>query len=224
MSIKHPEKWGQIYFLHLIRTYRIFVEPKPLLEFQSEEAAELADWWIILYDLDFVIESTQRLYAVLGTNDEDGVLCRSLWDSALVAYARCFTSGKRKTRLDPSLFKHLSGEPIETHQYYKDTRDKHIAHPVNAFEEVKVGVILSDNDEVLSVGHFYARRLCDEKEGVKQLGLLSQVAKKYAIEKIRYLEQIVLGQSKELDKVSLKKLKTLRITPQGGAHAAEKPK
>lgn len=201
-----------------------FMEPKQLLEFQSEKAAELADWLTILYDLDFVIESTRRLHAILGISPDDAVLCRSLWDSALVAYVRCFTGGKRKIRLDPSLFEHLPGEPIETHQCYKDTRDKHIAHPVNAFEEVTVGVILSDNDDVLGVGHLYARRLCDEKEGVKQLDRMAQIAKKYAQEKIRDLEQVVLAQLKKLDKDSLKKLKALRITPQGGAQAARKPK
>ncbi len=200
------------------------MEPKPLLEFQSEEAAELADWWTILYDLNFVIESTGRLYAILGTSDEDEVLSRSLWDSALVAYIRCFTSGKRKTRLDPSLFQHLPGEPIETHQYYKDTRDKHIAHPVNAFEEVKIGVILSEKNEVLGVGHLYARRLCDEKEGVNQLGLMAQVAKKYVQEKISDLEQVVLERSKKVGKNCLKQLKVLRITPQAGVHIARKPK
>lgn len=200
------------------------MDQQPLLEVRSGNAAELADWMTILHDLDFVIETTKRLYAILGTDDEDGVLIRSLWDSALVAYARCFTSGTRKTKLDQSLFQHLQGEPIETHDYYIKTRNRHIAHPVNAFEEVKVGVILSDKGKVLGIGHLYSRRICDEKEGVKQLGQLTQVAKNYVQDKIRDLEQIVLKEIKKLDENCLKQLKVLRISPQGGAQAASKPK
>jgi hypothetical protein len=57
-----------------------------------------------------------------------------------------------RARLEPSIYAHLAGDPLGTHEYYKDTRDKHIAHPVNAFEEVRVGVAMGNQANLLESG------------------------------------------------------------------------
>jgi hypothetical protein len=117
--------------------------PKPLLALNDDEASVLADWHGVENDLKHVVSATKYLLTLLqqpDSNETHKTLVRSLWASALVAYVRCFGTGKR-AGLQPEIFASLEGEPIATHDYYKNTRDKHVAHPVNAFEEVRVGVM-----------------------------------------------------------------------------------
>jgi hypothetical protein len=57
-----------------------------------------------------------------------------------VKYVRCFTTGKR-FGLDLSVFDDSDGAR-DTHQYFKDMRDKHVVHSVNPFEDASVGVVL----------------------------------------------------------------------------------
>jgi hypothetical protein len=207
-----------------------YMNEKPLLEIDSVEAAILADWLSIKYDLVFVVSAAKHLYDLLdmNKNNEDQVLLRSLWTAALVTYIRCFTSGKRRSRLDPEIFEGLNGDPIGTHQYYKDTRDKHIAHPVNIFEEIKIGVLPSESfpeqPAINGLGHLYSYRLTDDKEGVKQLGMLASFAIKHVENEIKKAEAVVMGKINNFTEDDFNKLTPLRIQPLGGAEAAQKPR
>ncbi len=135
---------------------------------------------------------------------------------------RCFGSGQR-ARLEPSIYTHLSGDPIGTHQYYKDTRDKHLAHPVNAFEEVRVGIATGESGEPIGIGHLAAFRICDAAEGVAQLGAMASVAMQHVAKSIQPLEEAILTRVKgNIDMLAA--LKPLRIQPQGGSEAASTPR
>ena len=46
-------------------------EPKPLLELQDDDAALLADWYAVAYDLRHVISATKLLLALLQQQDPD---------------------------------------------------------------------------------------------------------------------------------------------------------
>jgi hypothetical protein len=197
-------------------------KPKPLLNLQDDNAAVLAAWYAVAYDLQHVISATKSLVILLQQPDSDGTVVRSLWSSALISYVRCFGEGRR-ARLEPSIYAHLLGDPIGTHQYYKDTRDKHIAHPVNAFEEVQVGVVTGDFGEPVGIGHLAVFRVCDDQEGVAQLGRLASVAMKHVVGNIKPLEEVVLARIKENPDM-LAQLKPLRIQPQGGSEAARTPR
>jgi hypothetical protein len=67
-----------------------------------------------------------------------------LWIAALTKYVRCFTTGRR-LGLSESLLAEIDGA-VEAHRYYKNMRDKNVAHSVNPFEEVRVGVVLPSSD------------------------------------------------------------------------------
>ena len=197
-------------------------EPKPLLELQDDDAALLAGWHAVEYDLRHVLAATKSLLILLQQPDPDETLVRSLWSSALISYVRCFGSGRR-VHLEPSIYAQLPGDPIGTHQYYKDTRDKHIAHPVNAFEEVRVGVAISEAGEPIGVGHLATFRVCDAAEGVAQLGALASVAMQHVGNIFKPLEETILARAKESPEL-LASLKPLRIQPQGGGEAARTPR
>ena len=197
-------------------------ERKPLQELKNEDAALLAGWYAVAYDLRHVISAAESLLALLQQPDPDETVVRSLWSSALISYVRCFGSGRR-ARLEASIYAYLPGDPIGTHQYYKDTRDKHIAHPVNAFEEVLVGVVTGESGEPIGVGHLAAFRVCDAPEGVTQLGVLASVAMQHVGGIIKPLEEATLARIKASPEL-LASLRPLRLQPQGGGEAARTPR
>src|SRR5438045_3537317 len=71
---------------------------------ETPEAVHLAALRSITVDLDRVIAFCERLQTLSRDRDENGapkddVQFDALWTAALVAYARCFTTGKRKPAL-----------------------------------------------------------------------------------------------------------------------------
>lgn len=197
-------------------------EPKPLLEIRDDDAALLAGWYAVAYDLQHVLAATNLLHGLLQQPERDDTIVRSLWSSALVSYVRCFGSGRRAP-LNSEIYGGLGGDPIGTHQYYKDTRDKHIAHPVNAFEEVRVGLLANDSGEIVGMGHLASFRISDSTEGVVQLGALASVAMRHVVEKIKLLEAAIVARAKENPSL-VASLKPLRIQPQDGGDAAGTPR
>lgn len=173
----------------------------PIAEIDLEEAKILADLGAIVQDLGFTMKTCSRLKQLLGENSEDALLIESLWTAALIRYARCFASGKR-FGLSESIFEGFEGEPVETHRYYIDLRNKHIAHSVNPFEQVEVGLVLSPTDsgerEVVGVSTLAMRHISPGVEGVHQLGLLSKVVLGKVCELAKQYEQRVLEIGKTL--------------------------
>jgi len=119
------------------------VERMPIAILDFEEARQLADYGAILQDLSFVLGVLERLHELLGEDgdDADSVLVRAYWTAALIAYVRCFSAGKR-FGLSEEIFEGIEGG-VGAHRLYKQLRDKHIAHSVNPFEQVKVGAVLA---------------------------------------------------------------------------------
>lgn len=72
-----------------------------------------------------MIEILKRLLGLLEHDSEDEVLIQCLWSSALIAYARCFSSGKR-LGLKRDLYKKYEGA-LDCHDFYINLRNKHIA-------------------------------------------------------------------------------------------------
>ena len=78
-----------------------------------------------------------------------GVIGSALYTQALVSYARCFSSGRRKG-LQPSIFD-PKPELLAIHLDIKAIRDKHVAHPVNELEHCNV-LVAAENLEAPAVG------------------------------------------------------------------------
>lgn len=72
------------------------VPPQTVHEMRTPAAREVADLLAMQLDLTFVCEACDLLLN-LPTNDPalEPLLTRALWSSALIAYARCFATGKR---------------------------------------------------------------------------------------------------------------------------------
>jgi hypothetical protein len=117
-------------------------EQLPISELNTDDAALLGDLGLVVQDLRSVKELCRRLAGELDREPKDAVQIEALWTAALVKYVRCFSSGKR-FGVKQDIFSGLDGDPIGAHKYFKNLRDKHVAHSVNPFERVRVGVLLS---------------------------------------------------------------------------------
>src|SRR5690606_6578197 len=72
---------------------------------------------------------------------EDSRIMTALCVAAIVAYGRTFASGVR-SGITREQVRRQSAELQASHGYFKDFRDKFVAHSVNAFEENSVKAYL----------------------------------------------------------------------------------
>lgn len=184
-----------------------------------KESRNLADLGSILQDLTFTIEICKRLIQLLKDDSQDPVLLESFWTAALIHYVRCFTSGKRYG-LSKGIFEDLPGDAIEVHEFYKNLRDKHIAHSVSPYEQPEVGLILSPKDsgekKVIGVATLSMRHICTTVEGVKDLSRLATVLRKKVATLAKECEDKVLevGKSLPIDELySRTRLRTVAPGP-----------
>jgi len=180
--------------------------PLPTVAIDISSAQILADYASILQDLQFVMECCKRLLTELAApeDDRDPVVPQALWSAALVAYARCFGTGRRfglaaeDVRTLP-----LQGEVMKYHQWLTDERKRNISHSSKPFEAARVGAVLSQPEAarrqvqgiaVLSISHI----LVDET-GVRQLGGLAAELAKQTAGKAQEQQDVVLADVQRLD-------------------------
>jgi hypothetical protein len=187
----------------------------------------LADQALIIQDLQFVMECCKRLLneLVKPEKDRDAVVPQALWSAALVAYARCFSKGKRFGLAAEDIESlPLQGEVMRYHKWVIGERNKLTVHPADPFEAAKVGAALSRPDQakrrvegvaVLSTSHV----LVDDT-GVRQLGGLASELAKQTAEKAKGQQDSVLADAQQMNIESLYRLPPLRTgSPDAGADA-----
>ncbi|NNN10214.1 MAG: hypothetical protein HKL85_13610 [Acidimicrobiaceae bacterium] len=92
----------------------------------------------IAQDLAFASAAGRHLSTLDQKEDSDGVLQRSLWGAAVVAYRRCFTTGKghglvrrSRLRIPEKIIGELSPTMREIHDVVLKEADQHVAHRVD---------------------------------------------------------------------------------------------
>lgn len=189
----------------------------PTVPLDVASAQVFADQLSIIQDLRFVQACCGRLLSILAQaeDERDVVLLKALWSSAMVAYARCFSSGKRfgLSKSDVESLP-LEGEVTEFHTWLIDMRNKHVAHSVNPFEIVKVGAVLSPPDrpqrQVEGVAALSMNYILPDEAGVRQLGSLAVALTNQTREKARIQESKVLADARKLNIDELCALQSLR--------------
>ncbi|HEY5361283.1 MAG TPA: hypothetical protein VIJ82_26965 [Streptosporangiaceae bacterium] len=183
-------------------------------------AQVLADQAGIIQDLQFVMECCKRLLTELARPEEerDAVIPLALWSSALVSYARCFSSGKRfGLTADDVLTLPLQGEVLKYHKWVIEERNKHTRHSANPFEVAKVGAALAPPEArtrrvegiaILSMSHVLV-----DATGVRQLGGLASELAKQTAEKAKAQQDVVLADAQGLTVDRLYELPQLRTSP-----------
>jgi hypothetical protein len=184
------------------------------------EAIELSDLISIHYDLKFTLDTLALLKSMFDSprqypneqlKQRDEIFKRSLWTSALITYVSCFSSGKRYG-LTTDIF---NSDPqralaIQCHEFYKNIRDKSIAHSVNPFEDTQILIALSDPSKspkgILGIAHLHRKRVGEGTNGLINLLKLSTTAFDFVKTKMKQYEDIVLKKASEMPIDDLYKL------------------
>jgi hypothetical protein len=169
------------------------------------------------------VDLCSRLINVLEAEDADAVVVQALWASALVTYTRCFETGKRPG-IDRAIFHSLGfeGDVDAWHGYLKDMRDKHVAHSVNPFEIVRVGVLLTPSEaehRVAGVAVLHSRHIVPDLEGVMQMQRWCLALKTKVGVLCEKLRNNVLAEAEGMDVEVLYARPTLRVTAPGPEEA-----
>lgn len=148
------------------------------VETNCAEAEVLADLYSIRNDLQSVAEICGRIATLSTVARADHSLIDWLFSAALVRYFRCFSHGAR-LGLRRADIEGLEPEALGAHDYFKDLRDKYIAHSVNPFERTVVTAIVVDRDgvkeDVRSVGHSDHRVLFGAQQALSLAALTERV-------------------------------------------------
>jgi hypothetical protein len=195
----------------------------PTVELESDSAKALADLGSILRDLEFVISCCDRLLPMLEQEERDVVTIEALWTAALVAYARCFASGKR-FGLDEDSFVGLEGDVVAFHRLLLSLRNKHIAHSVNPFEVVRVGAILSplasQDKKVEGIATLAMKHVAGDEQAIQGVGGLARSLRTRVVQLGRDQLRVVQEEAVQCDIESLYRLPRLRTTAPGPEQSA----
>ncbi len=127
---------------------------------------------------------------------EAGILGTALYTQALVSYARCFSSGRRKG-LCQDIFSEKP-ELLAAHADIKSIRDKHVAHPVSEHEHCNVLVAAENPDApAVGLGVRYWFLVGGDQKHMRQFLKLTQFASKHVGKEIKMkgneLAKLVMG-------------------------------
>jgi hypothetical protein len=172
----------------------------------TPSARVLADQASIINDLQFVMDSCKRLIDELARpqEDRDGVVPQALWSSALVAYARCFSTDRRSgLAVDDVQNLPLQGAVMKFHTWVIEECGKLTAPPASPYEAVTIGAALAPPGQkkrrVEGIAVFTTSRVLIDVIGVRQLGGLASELAKQTAQKAEKQQHEVLTDAQQLD-------------------------
>jgi len=178
----------------------------PTVAIDVPSARVLADQASIIAELQFVMDCCKRLLTELAKPEEerDQLMPLALWSSAVLAYGRCFSKGRRFALANEDVRDlPLHGEVMKFHQWVLEERDKLAARAANPAEGAKVGAALSPPEQrdrrVEGIVIFASSHEIVNDVGVRQLGGLASELAKQTAEKAQEQQDVVLKDAQRLD-------------------------
>jgi hypothetical protein len=194
--------------------------PMPTVAIDVPSAQVLADQASIISELQFVMDCCKRLLTELDKPEEerDQLIPLALWSSAVLAYGRCFSKGKRFTLSNDDVKNlPLHGAVMKFHQWVLEERDKLAARAANPAEGAKVGAALSPPEQkdrrVEGIVIFASSHEVVNDVGVRQLGGLASELAKLTADKAQEQQDVVLKDAQQLNLDSLYQLTPIGTWP-----------
>jgi len=201
----------------------------PTVAIDVPSARVLADQASIIAELQFVMDCCKRLLTELAKPEEerDQLMPLALWSSAVLAYGRCFSKGRRFALANEDVRDlPLHGEVMKFHQWVLEERDKLAARAANPAEGAKVGAALSPPEQrdrrVEGIVIFASSHEIVNDVGVRQLGGLASELAKQTAGKAQEQQDVVLKDAQQLNLDSLYRLEPIGTWPPGGDDARER--
>jgi len=194
--------------------------PMPTVALDVPSARVLADQASIIAELQFVMDCCKRLLPELGKPEEerDQLMPLALWSSAVLAYGRCFSKGRRFALATEDVKElPLQGAVMKFHEWVLEERDKLAARAANPAEGARVGAALSppeqEKRQVEGIVIFASSHEVVNDVGVRQLGGLASELAKQTAEKAQEQQDVVLKDAQQLDLDSLDRLPQIGTWP-----------
>ncbi|HWM99213.1 MAG TPA: hypothetical protein VNO54_19410 [Streptosporangiaceae bacterium] len=192
----------------------------PTVAIDVPSAQVLADQASIISELQFVMDCCKRLLADLAKPEEerDQLMPLALWSSAVLAYGRCFSKGKRFALSNDDVKNlPLHGAVMKFHQWILEERDKLAARAANPAEGARVGAALSPPEQkdrrVEGIVIFASSHEVVNDVGVRQLGGLASELAKLTADKAQEQQDVVLKDAQQLNLDSLYQLTPIGTWP-----------
>jgi hypothetical protein len=173
-------------------------------------------------DLKRTMKITHSAIELLNLQDIDNDLLQTYWSESLNIYARPFKDGIRhlKLKLSSDIFLGIEGAH-ESHRYFISQRDKLIAHSVNPFEQVYVGVFLDNEWQIIGTGELASKLVTTSMEGFRDLNQLSKVATDYLEKEIEKYKSRLQIEASQMSLADLKKLEIVKFVAPGPSEASK---
>lgn len=121
-----------------------------IVKLPLEMSEDIADLRLHNTDLEIALRSLEGINKAIDAGIPE--ITDSLWRSAIIHFIKCFSGQKSRRKLDPNIV--FATEPEETHQaflYFKNLRNKHIAHDDNAYLQALTGLALNDGSKAYKI-------------------------------------------------------------------------
>jgi len=194
--------------------------PMPTVAIDVPSAQVLADQASIISELQFVMDCCKRLLADLDKpeDERDQLMPLALWSSAVLAYGRCFSKGKRFALSNDDVRNlPLHGAVMKFHEWVLEERDKLAARAANPAEGARVGAALSPPEQkdrrVEGIVIFASSHEVVNDVGVRQLGGLASELAKLTADKAQEQQDVVLKDAQQLNLDSLYQLTPIGTWP-----------
>jgi hypothetical protein len=194
--------------------------PMPTVALDVPSARVLADQASIIAELQFVMDCCKRLLPELAKpeDERDQLMPLALWSSAVLAYGRCFSKGRRFALATEDVKElPLQGAVMKFHEWVLEERDKLAARAANPAEGAKVGAALSPPEQkdrrVEGIVIFASSHEVVNDVGVRQLGGLASELAKLTADKAQEQQDVVLKDAQQLNLDSLYQLTPIGTWP-----------
>jgi hypothetical protein len=187
-------------------------EPATVRRLATPAAQALADLASIFNDLQTVLGCCERLVRELAGRPDD-VVVEGVWTTALISYARCFTSGNRGMGLTEDDVRSLSlpGEVLEWHQVLRRLR-KHYTDPgKNPRERFEVGAATDGEGHVGGIAITSLPQPPLDEVTVRQTGALAYQLSALVDQRITEHQKRVLSAASALSPDELRRLELIEV-------------
>jgi len=194
-----------------------FAPPSVLRRLETASATSLLELLASFEDLQTVLRCCERLMSELtGDGEPDDIVIEAVWTTALLSYARCFsTGGTRGALTEADLTATLAhGDVLDWHRVLLKLRD-HYADPItNPRERFSVGVAQGPEGSADGVGVTSARQPLVDDVTVRQTGAIAFVMSNLVNDRIAAQQKMVFAEVKDTSKADLDTLARLDIAPE----------
>lgn len=109
-----------------------------LKQLKPHEARRLGGLTLHVYDLGIALAAVNSMV----TDAMTPALTECMWTAALVTYFKCFGVGDRLQLSADKIFK-AEPQARKNHHYFRQLRNNHIVHDVNAYSQTMTGVAIN---------------------------------------------------------------------------------